>query len=102
MEINGESKDKNLDAEIFNLKLSTLERRIDENTLKVVEKLGEMVTEMRLLRESLLTAALGVMPRQDSHIMAVLKPIFSTLLWVIGIMVLWFTGLREVLPKLAP
>jgi hypothetical protein len=75
---------------------------MDENTIKVVDKLAEMVTEMRLLRESLLTAALGVMPRHDSQIMSVLKPIFTTLLWVIGVMVLWFTGLREVLPKLAP
>ena len=93
-------KEKTIDSEIFNLKLGTLERRMDANTEKVVGKLSELVEQIKLIRESLLAAALGLGPRQDGHLMQMVRPIITTLLWVIATMVVWFTGLKEIFPRL--
>lgn len=93
-------REKTIDSEIFNLKLSTLERRMDANTDKVVGKLSELVEQIKLMRESILAAALGLGPRHDGHLMQMVRPIITTLLYVITAMVVWFTGLREVFPRL--
>lgn len=99
---NGEIKEKRpheIDSEIFHLRLKTLEDKIEIGTDRMINKMGELVDQMKLMRETLLTAAMGVGQRHDGALMQIVLPIIKTLLLVVGAIIIWFTGLKELLPK---
>lgn len=71
-----------------------------ERVIKVLDKISEKLEPLSALKEfkeQVLNKAL----EKDDRIIKLAGSIINTLCWVIGCLIIWFTGLKEHLPQIA-
>ena len=81
-------------------KLSSIEQSLEE-VARNVGVLVDIRDELKMMRTDLLNAATKNIPIQSVHELSKLHmSVIKMLCWVVGALVLWFTGLKYIAPHI--